>query len=235
MLDLPPVFAGREVADDPVEAAIAAAAQGCDAGLVVHRLSDAELDAALVLAPEVPLGEAAAMLLVAGNGFADAFGALAPPELALHLEWPGRFRLEGARCGGLSAAAPACGVDAVPGWLVIGLRVALATGGGEPGERPDQTDLRSEGVHLSAADLLGAWMRHTLSWIARWEDEGMAPVHRDWLGRAWGRDREIRVATASGPVAGTVQGLDERGGLLLKAGRGVALVPLTEMLERRRC
>ncbi len=233
MPDFPPLFDGRAVTDDPYEAAIAAAAEGCEAGRILHHPSDAALSAALVLAPEVSLANAAQMLLVATNGFADAFGALAPPEIALHVEWPATIRIEGARCGRLLAAAPCPDAD-VPGWLVVGLHVPLASAGeGEPGQRPDETDLRTEGANLSADDLLGAWARHTLSWIARWEDEGMAPVHRDWTGRAWRIGGETAVDTPSGRRSGTFQGLDEKGGILLKGPDGTTVVPLTEMLDRR--
>lgn len=236
MPDFPPLFDGRAVADDPFETAIEAACRGCDAGLILYRPSDAAIDAALVLAPDVPLLEAASMILVAGNGVADALGALAPPEVGVHFAWPGVVLVEAARCGALRAAAPECADEDVPGWLVIGLSVAVARSGThEPGERPAETDLQSEGVEIPADDLLGAWGRHTLSWIARWEDEGMAPVHRNWRGRAWGIGKPISVRTRSGGRSGMFQGLDERGGILLKGERGVELVPLTETLERRRC
>lgn len=234
MPDFPPLFDGRAVADDPFEAAVAAAEAACDAGLILYRPSDTDVDAALVLAPDVPLADAAAMLLVAANGFADAFGALAPPEVALQLDWPAGIRIEGAQCGGLRGASPHCAPEEVPDWLVLGLSVPLARQElSEPGERPDETDLRSEGVDLAADDLLSAWARHTLSWIARWEDEGLAPVHRDWLARAAGLGKETTVRPASGVRTGTFQGLDERGGILLKREGGADLVPLTDMLERR--
>ncbi len=236
MLDLPPLFDGRAVASDPYEAAIGAAIGGCEAGLLLYRPSAEAIDAALVLAPDVCLADAAPMLLVATNGIADAFGALAPPEVALHVEWPATLRVEGARCGGLRAAAPACAADEVPGWLVVGLHVPLASPADvEPGHRLDTTDLQTEGVVLPPEDLIAAWARHTLSWIARWEDEGLAPVHRDWSGRAWRIDGETTIDTAAGPRTGTFQGLDERGGILLKGPDGTIVVPLTEILDRRPC
>jgi biotin-(acetyl-CoA carboxylase) ligase len=234
--DFPPLFDGRAVAGDPYETAIAAAVSGCDAGLLLYRPSPQTIDAALVLAPEVPLSHAAAMVLVAGNGFADAFGALAPSEVAFHLDWPGGFRVEGARCGGLRAAVPTCSDGEIPGWLAIGLTApVIRPHEGEPGENPGETDLYAEGIDVSSDDLLSAWARHTLSWIARWEDDGMAPVHRDWAGRAWALGKLRTVDTPAGSHAGIFQGLDERGGILLKSDTGSMLVPLTEMLDRRRC
>jgi hypothetical protein len=61
----------------------------------------------------------------------------------------------------------------------------------------------------------------------------MPSVHRDWTGRAWGLGEPRTVTTAAGTRSGVFQGLDERGGILLKSEAGTALVPLTEVIERR--
>jgi biotin-(acetyl-CoA carboxylase) ligase len=234
MPDFPPLLHGRLTRGEPFAEAVAAASTGCEAGLIVHRSREDAIEAALVLAPDVALSDAAAMLLVAGLGFADAFGALAPPEKALHLDWPGGIRIEGAHAGAIRAAAPPGSDAEIPEWLVIHLHVAVAVADPrEPGARGDVTDLRSEGIDLAPDDLLAAWARHTLSWIARWEDAGMGLVHRDWVGRAWGLGAERTLATPGGTRSGLYQGLDERGGMLLKTDAGTVLVPLTEMLERR--
>jgi biotin-(acetyl-CoA carboxylase) ligase len=154
--------------------------------------------------------------------------------VAFHLDWPAGLRVEGARCGRLLAAATDCMDGEIPDWLVLGLTVQVSREiAGEPGEHPDETDLRAEGIDLAGADLLSAWARHTLSGIARWEDEGLASTHRDWIGRAWGLGKPVTVASATGRRTGTFQGLDERGGILLKSEAGTVLVPLTQILERR--
>ena len=121
---LPPLFSGLE-AGAPFGEAVAQARRGIDPGLVTYRLDDTRLSAALVLAPEAPLQDAAAMLLVAGNGFADAFGALSPSEVACQFDWPGGIRINGARAGRLIAAAATHDPAAEPDWLVIGLEVAM--------------------------------------------------------------------------------------------------------------
>ena len=54
-------------------------------------------------------------------GFQNALGALAPPEVAVHLDWAGGVRVNGAHCGRLRAAADTRDPLAVPGWLVVGL------------------------------------------------------------------------------------------------------------------
>ena len=230
---LPPLLSG-EPADAPLATAVARAREGTDAGLVTYRMTEAHLSAALVLAPEAPLEDAMAMLLVAGNGFADAFGALAPSEIACQFDWPGGIRINGARCGALRAAASTRDPQAEPDWLVIALDLPFRgdTRSTEPGERPDETTLWEEGcAEIDPARMLESWSRHTLVWIHEWLDAGIGRIHRDWIGRAWALGKQMTLCVGGETLSGTFTGLDERGGLLLKDASGVRLVPLSAMLE----
>ena len=231
-VSLPPLFTGEAV-EAPFAAAIQRAHEGTDAGLVTHWVRPDHLSAALVLAPEAPLKDAMAMAFAVANGFGDAFGALAPSEIACQFDWPGGIRINGAKCGGFRAAASTRDPEAEPDWLVIGLDVPFFAGSDvEPGEAPDRTTLWEEGCAEIASDrLLESWSRHTLVWIHEWLQSGMSRLHRDWLGRAWGHGTEIDVALPSRNRRGIFTGLDERGGLLLKEGDDMLILPLTEMLE----
>lgn len=71
-------------------------------------------------------------------------------------------------------------------------------------------------------------MRHTLLGINKWADSGAAPLHREWIGLAYGLEGEVTVKGRTG----TYTGLDEDLGLLLKIGDKIELVPLTETLTR---
>ena len=99
----PPLMSGLAVTgqEDPFEAACQRAVLGCDAGLIVYNLGADQLRAAIVFAPEVPLQKAMAMLPTCGIGLQNALGSLAPPEVAVHLEWGGGLRINGGRCGRL--------------------------------------------------------------------------------------------------------------------------------------
>jgi len=226
----PPLMSGLAVsgAIAPFDKARAMAALGCDAGMVVYNITESDLSAALVMAPEVPLGRAMAMLPACGVGFQNALGALAPPEVAVHLEWPGGIRVNGARCGRLRVAAGATDPAALPGWLVVGLDVPVTPRTDRPGETPDDTALAEEGcAEVDPAMLLEAWARHTLVWITRWEDEGPRALHAEWRGLAWGMGEPL---THEGKT-GTWVGVDEDFGMLLRAGDATRLVPLTTLLE----
>ena len=234
----PPLLDGVETAAgvDPFEKAVADARTGrAEAGSLYWSPDDATLRAALVFEPEGPLAEAAPILFAVANGLNDCIGALAPPEVGLHHVWPDGVKVNGATCGDWRVAVPSWRGDAVPGWLAVGLTLAVAATRADPGERPEVTSLAEEGCgHLSRVRLLESWSRHTLVWINRWEDDGFRPVFEAWLARAEGRGATVTARTARGPVEGTFLGLDEQGGLLLKAAGGTRTLSLLDALARGR-
>ena len=224
----PPLLKGEEAprGQDPFAKAVALASLGTDAGRVVWARDDTRLVAAIVLAPEAPLGRAVTAVFAVALGLGDALGALAPPEVAVHYVWPGGFKVNGGACGRLRAAASTADPESVPDWLVIGVEMPyLPPAEGEPGDRPDETALALEGcVEVTPMHLLESWSRHMLVWINRWQDEGLAPLHKAWRERAWGIGEDL-------PDGGIFVGLDEHGGQLVKTGGGTELRPLITLLE----
>lgn len=226
----PPLFSGLAAAGgaDPFDTARAQATQGCDAGLVVYDLGADTLRAALVFAPDVPLEDAVAMLPLCAVGFQNALGALAPPEIAVHLEWQGGLRINGASCGRVRAQASTQDPKTVPDWLIVGLEMPLWPQSDDTGYTPDQTALYAEGcMDVDAVALLESWVKHTLVGINRWLDEGAGPLHTEWSGLAHGIGEDIEIMGRSG----TFLGVDERFGLLLRHSEKTDLIPLTLALE----
>ncbi|MBP0484744.1 biotin/lipoate--protein ligase family protein [Sagittula salina] len=228
-LSFPPAMTGEAVEALPEEVAVAKAISGVDAGLVTWRAAADRVGAALVLAPEVPLRRAMAMLPLAGVGFQNALGALAPPEVAVHLEWGGAIRVNGARCGMMRAFAATRDPEAVPDWLVISWSLDLLPVSMETGHDPDRTALFVEGcADVDPALLVEAWARHTLAWIARWEDpDGLRALASEWRGLVHGVGEDV----TRGDVTGTFLGVDEEFGMLLRLPEGTQVHPLTELLE----
>ena len=224
----PPLLRGEETASgiDPFAKAVASATLGADPGLICWTRDETALRAALVLAPEAPLERAIGIAFAVALGLGDALGALAPPEVALHYVWPGGFKVNGADCGVMRAAAATADPASVPDWLVIGVEMPyLPPSQGEPGNRPGQTCLTEEGcIEVTPLKLLESWSRHTLVWINRWLDDGFQPLHAAWRERAWGMGEDL----ADG---GVFMGLDELGGMLVKTAKTTEIRPLTTMLE----
>lgn len=228
-LSFPPLFKGEAVTgQDPFETACARAQAGCDAGLVVYQFRPDMLRAAIVFAPEVPLREAAIILPICAIGFQNALGALAPPEVAVHLEWGGNIRVNGGIAGTLRAAAPTTRPEAEPDWLVVALDLAIWPADEETGLTPDVTALFTEGcADVEAPALLEAWTRHSLVWINRWQDEGPRPIHSEWLGLGHG----LQDSVTFGSKTGTFAGVDENFGMILQSGKTTAIIPLTDMIS----
>lgn len=223
----PPLLSGEEApaGTDPFDKAIAAALIGCDPGLVVWARRADALSAAMVLAPECKLREAIAISFAPAIGLVDSLGSLGPPEVAVHHVWPGSFKINGADCGTLRAAASTSDPEAEPDWLVIALDIPFLPTS-EGGEDPTKTCLFNEGcAEITPLQLLESWSRHTLVWINRWLDDGIAPLHAAWRGRAWQIGEELPDGS------GIFMGLDEDGGMLVKTGEHTRARPLTEMLE----
>ncbi len=229
----PPLLSGVAVSGpvDPFQKACALAALGCDGGTLVHNVQADRLRAALVFAPEVALADAMAMLVVCAVGFQNALGALAPPEVAVHLTWDGAIRVNGAGCGALRVAASGAAPEQVPDWLVVGLEVPVMQTGAEPGLTPDVTALYDEGcAEVEPGPLLEAWARHTLAWISRWGEDGNAPLHDEWIGLVQGIGEPVSMAGHSG----TFLGVDDRFGMLIRDAETTHLVPLIHLLGEPR-
>ncbi len=228
----PPLMSGQAAGPgvDPFAKACAQAALGSDSGVVVHRITPDILKAAIILAPEVPLDEAVVAIIACGLGFQNALGALAPPEVAVHLTWPGGIEVNGAACGRLSIAAD---LAPDPNWLVVGLQVPLLPAAeANPGDAPDQTCLYEEGcADVSPVQLLESWARHSLHWLNRLQDGGTKALHTEWRGLAKDMGEAIDFELAGQRYEGTFMGVDENFGMLLRSGADTKLVPLAALSE----
>ncbi|WP_292289758.1 biotin/lipoate--protein ligase family protein [Marivita sp.] len=227
----PPLMQGVNTAGaDPFEAACSEAAQGCDAGTILYDAAPDRLRAAIVLAPEVPLSDAAAMLPLTGVAVQNALGALGPSELPVHLCWEGAIRVNGGVCGHVRGATDIPDAEAEPGWLVTGFELVFARANLAGGDTPDETDLMSEGCgDLTPVDLLESWSRHLLNGISRWEEDGLGPLHGEWRGLAHGMGQNGVWLGKPGQFLG----LDEKLGLLLRTDGQTMLLPVTDLLEIR--
>lgn len=226
----PPLMSGLEVAayTDPFRKAIADATLEVEPGRVTWSADRLAMRAALTLAPEEPTPAALAGAVYCSLlGFADALGALAPPELAIHFVWPDQIKVNGARCGKLRAAVDKASAEAIPDWLVVSLDVPFAATSPDPGHRPDETTLAEEGcVDFTPEDLIEAWAKHTLVWINTYLAEGLQPLLEAW--RFWSDEIGEEI---SYPEAGLFVGLDEAGNMLLREGADTRTIPLARLLD----
>lgn len=220
----PPLLKGRAVKGSrcPFEYACTQAAQGgLGAGDLVWSPATQRAASAVVLQPEVPLGKSLQMGALTQIALADCLGILLPPRVVVQLRWPGDVLVNGACAGEVQLGAPGTPADSVPPWLVAGfsLRIRHDTPGKEPGEMPGVTSLAEEGgAHLTRNEILETFAAYFVRWVDTWMHEGFRPVHDSWMMRVTEAGGGAFSQEANG--AARVIGLDEEGGLILRAVNG---------------
>jgi biotin-(acetyl-CoA carboxylase) ligase len=220
---------------DPFERSIQLAVEGAEAGTLLWSIGQDVCQCAVVLAPEQPREQSLPIVLVAMLGLCDGLGALVPPAVPVTFGWPDRIEVNGGVVGGVRCASASSEVpDAVPDWLVIGFRIAMRgpwSNPEAPGRRP-RTSLAEEGCgEVSAIDLLEEFGRHFLSWINRWQEEGMRPVQQAWLRRATGLGKEVELRVGEQLRTGIFEGLSETGAMRLVKGGVAQTIALDEAMR----
>ena len=233
----PPLLNGRPVDEgtDAYQAAITACQAGdAGAGDIFWSRSEAVMDVAVVLEPDVPAATARQMLFAAMVAFADSFGAIGPPEVGVFYRWPNQMLINDARVGEVRVAMPDTAADAVPGWLVVGVLVNIqpSDDGPEPGYDLINTSLWYEGAgEVDRTLLVESFSRHFLTWINNWSDTGFKPVHEAWIGRAIGHDEVIDIKWHGKRHKGKFLSIDEEGNLLLKKKNETISLPVTDLID----
>ncbi len=237
----PPLLNSRPVEPGVDAAGVALlqiAAGKSAAGDTFWSQSQDRMNLAIVLEPEVPLARAAQMLHLMAVSFGDAFGAIAPPEIAVQVRWPGDILVNGAKVGSVSlwVPAPATAVQ-LPSVMVLGLDIAVSLdlSAADPGDFPDRTTLHEEGAgDITSVALLESVSRHFLTWLDTWTHEGFKAVHKNWWGRAAGIESDIDIQHCGRALRGRVTGMDDEGNLLFRSCNSdcVQGLALLEVLNR---
>ncbi len=225
----PPLFTGELVPNhiDPFNKAVSQAIAGIDSGTIFYSEAVNSLSAALVLAPETALEDAIQAVYIVQIGLAESLGALAPPEVPVHFQWPDRIKVNGALCGKIRYASDVSDPKAVPNWLVIGIEMPFMQLADEPGSNPNETCLQEEGCgEITPMALLESWSKHTLLWLTYFMDSGFDRIHNEWRPRCDTIGKEI-----DQPASGIFVGLDEKGRMLLRQGVMTETLSLIEFAE----
>ena len=230
---MPPLFRALAVTPDvdPFERGLNAAAEGAEAGTVLWSIGQERCQAAVVLAPEHSLEDSLPIVLVTMLGLGDALGALLPPVVALTFGWPDRIEVNGGVVGGVRMASARTEKPGdVPDWIVVGYGIAVQSrADGESGS--GRTTLADQGCEIACIDLVEHFARHFLSWINRWQEDGVAPVRQAWLSRAAGLSSSIEVATGAQKKQGIFTGLTDTGSIRLMRNGITQTVSLEEAMK----
>ncbi len=232
---LPPDYTLRsyDTIDSVVEEARRLAASGAEEGTVVwareQRAGRGRFDrrwvsppgnlySALILRPEDPAEQAAQMCYVAIISLAAAMAELIGPA-ELRYRWPNDILLGEAKAAGVWLEAPARNPAGGLEWLVIGAaaNINAAPPDIDAAQMAPYSD-RYGGVQ--PGEVLEGYCRYFLSWINRWAEEGLAPLHRLWTQRANGLGAPVELVLRQETLTGTLMEVDGEGAALLRLADG---------------
>ncbi len=134
----------------------------------------------------------------------------------LSIKWPNDLLLSEKKFAGILIEGES-GEDVV----VVGIGVNCASH--PDGTEYPATDLAAAGVQVAPGGLFAALSNAMLGRLAQWNGgEGFSTIRADWLARAAGVGREVRVRLADREIVGCFEALDARGGLVLRRSDGSA-------------
>ena len=180
-------------------------------------VSEAEnFQGSLAFSLSVPPAVAAQLSLVAGVAVLAAIRRAAPAVGGVRLKWPNDVLLGGKKLAGIliESAVLRDGLVAVVGF---GINLAVV-----PGLSAAQaTALAAHGAILSPLEMLAFLAEAMHDWLARWQGgAGFADVRQAWLAGAGPLGEPIVVNGGGGRIAGSFDGLDGDGALLMRDSAG---------------
>ena len=136
------------------------------------------------------------------------------------LKWPNDVLWDGRKLAGLLADVQ--GESAGPTQVILGVGVNAYIGR-EDAERIDQpwVDLRNILGETADRNRLAALLiRHLRRMFQVFTEKGFAPFREAWSSRHLYHGRRVRLIQGEREFLGTVEGIDENGGLLVQLGKG---------------
>ena len=183
------------------------------------------LYATLLLSEPAPPPAAPQLSFVAALALHDAVAECAPQlGPSLQVKWPNDLLLGGAKLAGILIEG-----ENEPAFAVaIGIGVNCAS---HPPDTPyPATDLAAAGALVAPEQLFAALGAAMARRLAQWNaGQGFAAIRADWLKRAAGLGRPIRVRLPERELSGRFEGLDDSGRLLLAGEGGLTVVTAGEV------
>ncbi len=236
-VNVPPIFRLHVLAphQDAIAEARAKAAEGVEPASLYWCGRPDRLSCAVVLEPEQKLREAAQMLFIGQLGLGDALASSLPPLMVVSFVFPDEILLDRAVVGRAQLfGPPGRDPEAVPDWLVLAAEVAVKgiPDDNSAGGKAVATTLENDNCgDVTASGLVGAFARHLLAWIDRWQRDGFAPVRTAWLPRGHQHDRALNLSLDSGTISGTFSDLREDGDIVIETGAGEEVVPAWRLVS----
>jgi BirA family biotin operon repressor/biotin-[acetyl-CoA-carboxylase] ligase len=171
------------------------------------------LYASLLLTDSSPPEHAAQLSFVAVLALYDAVAGRIPGLASrLSVKWPNDLLIDRMKCAGIL-------IEGEGTAAVIGIGVNCAH---HPADTDfPATDLAAAGVRATPESLFGPLSAAMASRLRQWDRGiGFSVIRADWLARAAGLGKPIRIVLLEGERGGLFEGIDERGCLVLRLSNG---------------
>lgn len=157
------------------------------------------------------LAEAAQLGFAAAAALVEALRVMVP-GIPFAAKWPNDVLCEGRKVAGMLLE------PAGDRWLVLGLGVNVVQAPPPAGLNHAACCLADVGYGGDWGTVLAAFCGRFGQWVARWREEGFAPLRAGWLALAKGQGEPILVRLEGETLTGLFAGLDGDGALLLDQG-----------------
>ncbi len=191
-----------------------------------HTLPDS-LAFSVLLRPGLPPERMPMLSLVAAVAAHEAIAASAPEA---RIKWPNDILHEGRKLAGILTEMRAEPGRVHAAAIGIGVNLAQPAGGWPEDIAPLAADLASIAARPPRRSQLAADLLRALDhWLARFREEGFAPVREAWLKAHGANGQRVRAHDGEGYIEGVAAGLDDDGALLLDTGHGLRRVIAGEL------
>ncbi len=181
---------------------------------------DGNLFVSILLAPEELLAQIPQISFIASLAAAQSVAPLLPQGTEPRCKWPNDLLLNGKKLGGiLLESFETIEADGPKRWVIVGLGLNVEHCPSDI-ERP-ATYLKEAGVEIvSAKIVLSRFIHHFIDNYGLWQQQGFAPIRKEWLKYCEGLGREVKVSLPQETIYGVFDSLDTQGNLKLKLPDG---------------
>jgi BirA family biotin operon repressor/biotin-[acetyl-CoA-carboxylase] ligase len=171
------------------------------------------LYASLILTDPAPPQRFPELSFVAALALHDAIGGRIPGLASrLVLKWPNDLLIDRNKFAGILVEGEG---------TTVGIGIGVNCVHHPDGTEYPATDLATAGVRTSPEGLFAPLTAAMMARLAQWNrGAGFAGIRADWLARAAGLGKPIRVRSGDGEIAGQFDTIDETGRLVLRLADG---------------
>jgi BirA family biotin operon repressor/biotin-[acetyl-CoA-carboxylase] ligase len=162
----------------------------------------------MILRPQVNAQQIGQLSLLAGVALANVLATIVPAASKIQLKWPNDLLINGKKAAGILVETESQGMLQVP-WVVVGIGVNIISA------PENAVSLQGLGVKTDAAHVLEALAKEIQSLVKKWEQTGFEAIRETWLKHAYKLGETITARLPKEKLAGTFEGLDRTGALLL--------------------